>query len=130
MSEHAVAAMLYPIIFEIIHALNLKKEATLGKSMFFGMAWGCIIGGAATVLGGGRVPLAVEILEQTSSGAKTIGLTQYSVLAFPMVLIMGFCGWAILLKLFHPGFDSIALVRVALRKKTFSIKFIIIKIFY
>ena len=115
MSEHAVAAMLYPIIFEMVHSMDLRKEAAFGKSMLFAMAWGCIIGGSATVLGGGRVPLAIEMLEQNAQ--TTLGITQYTFLSLPMVLIMGYFGWFILMKFFHPGFDSIAPARVALRKK-------------
>jgi sodium-dependent dicarboxylate transporter 2/3/5 len=75
MSEHAVAAMMFPILIEIVTVLKLKKgEAVFAKALFFSMAWGCIIGGAMTVLGGGRVPLAVEILEKVTDGAGTIGI--------------------------------------------------------
>ncbi|HJO56825.1 MAG TPA: SLC13 family permease, partial [Nitrospinaceae bacterium] len=53
MSEHAVAAMMFPIVMEIVSALNLKNEnSVFGKGMFFALAWGCIIGGTATVFGG------------------------------------------------------------------------------
>ena len=115
MSEHAVAAMLYPIIFEMIHSLDIGKESKIAKSMLFGMAWGCIIGGSATVLGGGRVPLAVEMLEQNTG--TTIGLTQYTFLSLPMVIVMGYFGWILLLKFFHPGFGTVTPARAALRKK-------------
>lgn len=118
MSEHAVAAMLYPIIVEMFQALKLKpKESVFGKSMIFAMAWGCIIGGAATVLGGGRVPLAVEILEQVSHGTHTIGLLEYSVMAFPLVLMMGFAGWFVLIFFFPPGNINIDLAHHALKSK-------------
>ena len=87
MSEHAVAVILFPIIHEITQSLNLKRESSVfAKSMFFAMAWGCIIGGAMTVLGGGRVPLAVEMLEKSTVGNETIGILQYTQLSFPLVL--------------------------------------------
>ena len=48
---------------EIAHALDLKPLKTnYGKSLFLGMAWGAIIGGVATFLGGARNPLAVGML--------------------------------------------------------------------
>jgi len=60
MSEHAVAAIMFPIITAISLSLELKpEESNYGKSLFLGMAWGCVIGGVATFLGGARAPLAV-----------------------------------------------------------------------
>ena len=88
MSEHAVAVILFPIIHEIAQSLNLKQDNSIfGKSMYFAMAWGCIIGGSMTVLGGGRVPLAVEMLEKATAGQQTLGILQYTQLSFPLVLL-------------------------------------------
>ena len=88
MSEHAVAVILFPIINEIAQSLNLKRENSIfGKGMYFAMAWGCIIGGAMTVLGGGRVPLALEMLEKATAGVETIGILQYTHLSFPLKII-------------------------------------------
>ena len=56
--------------------------------MYFAMAWGCIIGGSMTVLGGGRVPLAVEMLEKATAGQQTLGILQYTQLSFPLVLLL------------------------------------------
>ena len=101
MSEHAVAVILFPIIHEIAQSLNLKREnSVFAKSMYFAMAWGCIIGGAMTVLGGGRVPLAVEMLEKSTVGNETIGILQYTQLSFPLVLSMFAGGWLVLKFLF------------------------------
>jgi len=118
MSEHAVAAMLFPLIFEIVNSLGLKRdESRFGKAMFFAMAWGCIIGGATTVLGGGRVPLAVEILETATAGQDTIGILQYTWLSFPLVFILLFSGWLVLKIMFAPDLTDIQPAREALRKK-------------
>ena len=88
MSEHAVAAMMFPIVLEIVNTLDLRKEnSVFGKGVFFALAWGCIIGGTATVFGGGRVLLGVEILEKTAHGAS-IGVLEYTQLSFPMVLML------------------------------------------
>jgi sodium-dependent dicarboxylate transporter 2/3/5 len=119
MSEHAVAAMLFPILLQIIQSLNLdtQKGAPFAKSLIFAMAWGCIIGGAATVLGGGRVPLAVEILEQATDGTRTIGILEYSTLSFPLVIILAICGWALLNIMFPPGDGDMEPARIVLRQK-------------
>ena len=88
MSEHAVAAMMFPIVLEIVNTLDLRKEdSVFGKGMFFALAWGCIIGGTATVFGGGRVLLGVEILEKTTHNAS-IGILEYTKLSFPLVFIL------------------------------------------
>ena len=119
MSEHAVAVILFPIIYEITQSLNLKREnSVFAKSMYFAMAWGCIIGGAMTVLGGGRVPLAVEMLEKSTIGTETIGILQYTQLSFPLVLSMFAGGWLVLKFLFPPDIDDIEPARKALQHKS------------
>ncbi len=118
MSEHAVAAMMFPLILEIVTVLNLKKgESVFGKSLFFAMAWGCIIGGATTVLGGGRVPLAVEMLEKTTQGAHTIGILQYTQLSFPLVILLLASGWLVLSFMFSPDLKDIEPARKIFREK-------------
>jgi len=108
MSEHAVAAMLFPIVSEIVNALNLPRgKSVLAKGLYFSLAWGCIIGGAMTALGGGRVPLAAEMLEKTTDGKYTLGILQYTQLSFPFVLLLLICGWVVLFLLFRPEKKSV-----------------------
>ncbi len=118
MSEHAVAAMLFPIVKEIADALKLPAgRSVYGKALFFAMAWGCIIGGTATVMGGARVPLAVEILEKTTQYQSTLGVLQYSQLAIPLVLLLLAGGWAVLTIGFRPDIEDIRPALDALRQK-------------
>jgi len=119
MSEHAVAAMMFPILIEIVTALQLKKgESVFAKALFFSMAWGCIIGGAMTVLGGGRVPLAVEILEKVTDGANTIGILEYTFFSFPLVLLLLGAGWGVLLVMFPSDLDDIEPARKIIMEKS------------
>ncbi|HEY4706915.1 MAG TPA: DASS family sodium-coupled anion symporter [Thermodesulfobacteriota bacterium] len=100
MSEHAVAAMLFPIVLEISKALGLKPgSSNYGKLIFFSLAWGCVIGGVATFLGGARVPLAIGILKETTG--DTIGFLEYTVAVMPLVIIMLFVGYFLLTR-FYP----------------------------
>jgi len=118
MSEHAVAAMLFPLAMEIVGSLGLSKNSSrFAKALFFALAWGCIIGGTATVLGGGRVPLAVEILENASDGVNTIGFIEYSRLALPLVLVMLASGWAVLRLMFPPDLEDIGPAHEVLHRK-------------
>ncbi len=65
MPEHAVAAMLFPIVFEIVETLKLKPlRSKFAKSLFLSLAWGAVIGGITTYLGGARNLLAVGILQK------------------------------------------------------------------
>ena len=65
MPEHAVAALLFPIVLEIAVSLDLKPlESNYGKLLFLTMAWGTVIGGITTYLGGARNLLAVGLLEK------------------------------------------------------------------
>src|SRR2546430_8005899 len=59
MSEHAVAAMTFPITLEIARVLRLPRDrSNYGRALFLAMAWGTQIGGIATLPGGGRAPPA------------------------------------------------------------------------
>ncbi len=108
MSEHAVAAMLFPIVTQIVSALKLPQgKSAFAKSLYFALAWGCIIGGAATVLGGGRVPLAVEMLEKGTDNKSTLGILQYSQLTVPMIVLLLGCGWVLLTLLFKPEIEDV-----------------------
>ena len=118
MSEHAVAVILFPVIHEIAQSLNLKRDnSVFGKSMYFAMAWGCIIGGAMTVLGGGRVLLGVEMLEKATAGQQTLGILQYTKLSFPLVILLLAGGWVALKVLFPTDIQNIDRARKALKQK-------------
>ena len=108
MSEHAVAAMLFPIVLEISKALGLKPgRSNYGKLIFFSLAWGCVIGGVATFLGGARVPLAMGILKETTG--DTIGFLEYTIAVLPLVVIMLLAGYFLLTRLYPidiTGVDS------------------------
>ena len=119
MSEHAVASMMFPILIEIVNSLKLKKsESVFAKALFFSMAWGCIIGGAMTVLGGGRVPLAVEILEKATQGADSIGILEYTFFSFPLVLLLLGAGWLVLFFMFPPDLKDIQPAHNIILKKS------------
>jgi len=88
MPEHAVAALLFPILVSVSKRLNLHSNSVLGKYMFFSLAWGSVIGGVVTFLGGARNPLAVGIMFEATG--QNIGFMEWIVaIAPPVYLIMG-----------------------------------------
>lgn len=100
MSEHAVAAMLFPIVLEVAKGLGLRPgKSNYGKLLFFALAWGCIIGGVGTFLGGARVPLAVGMLKESTG--ITISFLDYTIAVFPLVVVM-FVAAYFLLTVYYP----------------------------
>ncbi len=87
MPEHAVAAMMYPIVVEIVAALGLEQGSNYAKKLFLGLAWGAIIGGIGTFLGGARAPLALSLLHEAHP-ETSIGFLAWAAAAMPLVLAM------------------------------------------
>ncbi len=85
-SEHAVAAMLFPIIMEIVKAAEAPKNSKFAFAAFMAMAWGAMVGGTATLLGGARAPLAIGMLQADTD--KTISFVEWTMWTLPAVLII------------------------------------------
>ncbi|MFT5124510.1 MAG: sodium-dependent dicarboxylate transporter 2/3/5 [Kiritimatiellia bacterium] len=95
MSEHAVAAMFFPVVSRIVTALGLKPmQSRFGMSFFFALAWGCVIGGVTTYLGGARNPLAAGIYTQATG--ETISFTYWLKASAPIVGLMLICALLVL----------------------------------
>lgn len=116
MSEHAVAAMLFPIVLEIAKALNLRPaKSNYGKLLFFALAWGCVIGGVATFLGGARVPLAIGILKETTG--LTIGFLEYTVAVLPLVAVLLAAGYLLLTRFYPIDISGVENAHAVLSKR-------------
>ncbi|MBI3753689.1 MAG: DASS family sodium-coupled anion symporter [Deltaproteobacteria bacterium] len=116
MSEHAVAAMLFPIVLDIAKGLNLRPgRSNYAKSLFLALAWGCIIGGVATFLGGARVPLAVGMLKEATG--ITIDFLEYTVIVFPTVVMLLVIGYLGLTRFFPPDIEDMHLAKTVFERK-------------
>lgn len=117
MSEHAVAAMLFPVVVEISSSLGLKPgKSSYAKLLFMSIAWGCIIGGIATFLGGARAPLAVGMLREIAG--VDIVFFDWTMAAIMIVLPLLVIGFILLLSFFPPDLNSVEDgVRVLNRKR-------------
>lgn len=106
MSEHAVAAMMFPVVAEIATALRLEKgESNYGRLLFMSIAWGCIIGGIATFLGGARAPLAAGMLRENTG--LSFSFLEWTTAACMIVLPLLFIGFLLLAKFFPPDLSSV-----------------------
>lgn len=95
MPEHAVAAMIFPIVLELTETLGLKKgKSDYAKMLFLALAWGSIIGGVGTILGGARAPLALGLLAEFSDAR--ISFVGWMAAAIPLVLVMLGVAWIVL----------------------------------
>lgn len=106
MSEHAVAAIMFPVITEIATALRLEKGASsFGRLLFMSIAWGCIIGGIATFLGGARAPLAVGMLRENTGLGFSFG--EWTLAACMIVVPLLAVGFLLLLRFFPVDIASV-----------------------
>ena len=110
MPEHAVAAMLFPIVMEIVQSLNLeRKKSPLATALFLAMAWGTVAGGIGTFLGGARAPLAVELLRDTFG--RTITFATWAAAAVPIALVLTFVVYWVLVSSFKPEIQDMTPAR-------------------
>ena len=107
MSEHAVAAMMFPLVVVITKRLNFASPGgSYTRILFVAMAWGCVIGGIGTMLGGARVPLAVGLLQDAGNG--TITFMEWTLAMLPIVLVLfAFC-YFLLTRYFPIDIDTVA----------------------
>jgi len=96
MPEHAVVAVLLPIVWSIIRGLDLPQGNRFAVAIFLALAWGAVIGGVATLLGGARGPLAMAIVEEVAGQA--FSFSDWSLAAGPMVIGMLLIATVLLLR--------------------------------
>jgi sodium-dependent dicarboxylate transporter 2/3/5 len=113
MPEHAVAALLFPVVLEIAISLHLVPgKSNFGKSLFFALAWGSIIGGITTLLGGARNPLALEIYSKyvIDSGLDIptqVGFSEWVLTSWPITVLMLGVAVILLRNWFPPEIEDI-----------------------
>lgn len=66
MPEHAVAALLLPVLMGIVEAGGVASDENFGIAIFLALTYATSVGSIATLLGGARNPLAIGILKETA----------------------------------------------------------------
>jgi solute carrier family 13 (sodium-dependent dicarboxylate transporter), member 2/3/5 len=105
MVSHAVAAILLPIVLELIRALDLGPRSRTAKRLLLGMAWGTVAGSNLTLLSSARASLALELYSgwraDAGLAADPIGFAAFSAGAAPISLFsLVLC--AVVLRLVFP----------------------------
>jgi sodium-dependent dicarboxylate transporter 2/3/5 len=120
MSEHAVAAMNFPIVSEIAAVLGLnRRQSQYGKALFLAMAWGTTIGGIATLLGGARAPLALGILKEATG--QSFSFVEWSIAILPLVFVMLVICYVVIVRFFPIDIDSVQAADEVLRQKSMAL---------
>ncbi|MEZ5335102.1 MAG: DASS family sodium-coupled anion symporter [Methanolobus sp.] len=115
MPEHAVAAMMFPVVAAIADSLDLEPlNSKYGTLLFLSMAWGTIIGGVGTLLGGARNPLAIGLLEENSG--MTISFFEWCQAIVPIVFVMLAIGFIILNLFFKIDIHDVRSARSVLKR--------------
>lgn len=116
MSEHAVAAICFPIVLKIVASLRLYPgKSRFGTSFFFALAWGCIAGGIATYLGGARNLLAAGMLF-AETGIQ-ISFVSWAAAALPLAAFVLLCAFLVLEWRYPPEPVDIKAAREVLREE-------------
>jgi len=110
MSEHAVAAVLFPVVLEIVRAVeDGPKAGPYGKALLVALGWGAIVGGTGTLLGGARAPLALGILKRLTN--EEITFLEWSRVVFPVTIVMAVIALILIAVIFHGGAPDVSRAR-------------------
>lgn len=100
MQEHVVVAVMFPIVLSLADDIaQIRPGSRYPAFLLIAMAWGAVIGGIGTYLGGNRMVIADAILHR-ASGAS-IAFWELAVIGVPLALALGVVGYAVL-RLFFP----------------------------
>ena len=93
MISHAVVAVLLPIVLEFAEDFDER----LLKPLLFSILWGSTLGGNTTLLGGGRAPLVLAMLQPYYRNG--LSFTEWTLYSFPITLSLLFISALLLLKM-------------------------------
>ena len=98
MSNTATAAMMFAIMSPIV--LSLPDTSKFSKAIALAIPFACNLGGLGTPIGTPPNAIALEYLKQVG---LDVSFARWMLLAVPLMLILLFLLWKLLLKLYPPG---------------------------
>jgi sodium-dependent dicarboxylate transporter 2/3/5 len=102
--SHAVAALLLPIVIEIIRASNLGPGSRFARRLLLSMAWGTICGSNLSMLSSARASLATGMYAawmDEHGGGTAIGFVEFSAATLVPTLLALVLAY-VALRWFHP----------------------------
>jgi len=110
LGEHAVAALLLPILMHILVTMKLiPRRSNFGIATMLSLTYGTSIGSWGTLLGGARNPLTVGFLSEVLG--YNVTFLGWMKMSLPVVLISLPLAWLILVKFFPPEIEAQELTR-------------------
>lgn len=101
MSNLAVSATFMGIAYTILNALGAKPgKSNFGKCLMLGIPIAAINGGMGTPAGGSLNIVALGLMEQMTG--KTISFLDWTLIGFPLMLVMTPICWFFIVKLLKP----------------------------
>ncbi|KXA97101.1 hypothetical protein AKJ39_03710 [candidate division MSBL1 archaeon SCGC-AAA259J03] len=88
MPEHAVAALLLPILIGIVEAGGIDYRQNFGIALFLALTYGTSVGSMGTLLGGARNVLAIGIMENFSN--ISLSFVDWAVAGIPIAVVLMF----------------------------------------
>ena len=101
-SNTATAVMMLPIGLAVISQIKAEGEIkkSMGQSLMLAIAYGCSVGGVATIIGTPTNVIFVGIVEEIYG--QTISFTEWMLLGLPFSTVMLTIGWFYLTKVVFP----------------------------
>lgn len=98
--SHAVAAIMLPVVLELIRTLDLSPRSRTARRLLLSMAWGTVAGSNLTLLSSARATLALELYDNYRSASgmdpDPIGFVAYMAGSAPVSLASMLVGLAVL----------------------------------
>lgn len=120
-SNTATAGAMLPVGMAVVQGLEERagREATaaLGTSLMLGIAYGCSIGGIATLVGTPPNLALKTIFENTFPDAPPITFAQWALLGAPLAAVMLVTTWWLLTAWLYPPAPGLRIDRDVLRRQ-------------
>ena len=120
--SHAVAAIMLPIVLQLIQALDLGPRSRTARRLLLSMAWGTVAGSNLTLLSSARATLALDLYgnwrENAGLDADPIGFIAYASGAAPVSLCSMLAAGLVLRLVFPPEGIDIAPAVQRLNERT------------
>ncbi len=102
MPEHAVAAILLPVLIGIVRAGDIDQNNNFGIAIFLALTYSTSVGSIGTLLGGARNVLAIGILKESAN--ITLNFLDWIIAGGPISIILILLTF-IILKFVYPWKD-------------------------
>ncbi|EPR33109.1 sodium/sulfate symporter [Alkalidesulfovibrio alkalitolerans DSM 16529] len=102
--DATVTVIMIFALVPVLRAMGITpgKSNNLSKFFIILIPLAASAGGFGTLLGGGRNPLAVEILAKYTNGAVNVGFMEYLIIQFPLSIFTALATWAVVYMIFRP----------------------------